>query len=249
MVVAAINLPRLRDLRTCRPQVHDWTTRGYVGVDASGGARVVAVPDLDLILELATERHLGRLGLAPEAAEAVLEQHHDLASHRVDAAGQLKGPIDLKLHLAGKVSRERRLVDQPLGSVDEQNPRLVAAGSGPAAAATGCRVGGPHLGGADAVPQNAGGRQARGWIGDEAAVVGLVGGVEALGGGALEEDDLGGARRVTARRLGHVDVRGPHAARVADRAQKLRRGKRRRQAQDEERAALALGYVGRPVVG
>lgn len=79
--------------------------------------------------------------------------------------------------------------------------------------------------------------------------MGLVGGVEALGGGPLEEDDLGGAGGVAARRLGQVDVRGPDAAGVADGPQQLRRGQRRRQAQDEERAALALGYVGRPVVG
>lgn len=75
-----------------------------------------------------------------------------------------------------------------------------------------------------------------------------MGGVEALGGGPLEKDDLGGAGGVAARRLGQVDVRGPDAAGVADGTQQLRRGQRRRQAQDEERAALALGYVGRPVV-
>lgn len=122
-------------MRTGRPQVHGRTAVAHIGVDGAGGTRVVAVPDLDLVLELAAERHLGGLGLAPEAAEAVLEQDHELAGGGVDAAGQLKGAVDLELHLAGKVGRERGLVDQRPGSVDEQHARLVAAGPGPAAAA------------------------------------------------------------------------------------------------------------------
>lgn len=188
-------------------------------------AGVGAEPDLDIVLApLAGEGHARRLGLAAERPEAVLDDP------ALGGAADVEDLVDLEVELGLEVGGQEGLVDDAGGARDLQHPRLVP---GP-----------PLLGRADAVPNDPPALRAAGH-GEPAGAAALV--EQALGGGPLEEDDLGGAGAVALVGLGGVDVRGVDAAGVADVGEELAGRDVGRQVEDEEGAVLVLRYVGRAV--
>ena len=147
---------------------------------------VEEAPDLGV---LAHEGHLGGLGLAAEAAEAVLDDGVGVALEAV-AVGD--DAVDLELELGAEVLGQRGRVDEVGLAADEQHARG--------------RPGVVLLARLDAVPHDAHVEAVDG----EAPL--LAGPVEGLGRRELEEDDLGRASVVLAVRLGRVDVSGIDAS-------------------------------------
>lgn len=188
------------------------------------GVAVEEAPDLGV---LAHERHLGRLGLAAEAAEAVLDDGVPVALEAV-AVGD--DAVDLELELGAEVLRQRDRVDEVGLAADEQHARG--------------RLGVLLLGRLDAVPHDAHGVA----VDVEASL--LAGLVEGLGRRELEEDDLGRAAVVLAVGLGRVDVSGVDASGGAhgmDGGDEAMSGEARGQVDQEKRAVEMVGDVGRLV--
>lgn len=185
--------------------------------------RVEEAPD---VLVLPDQGHLGRLGLAPEAAEAVLDD----GVPAVQPVAVRDDAVDLELELGAEVLGQGARVDELAVAADEQDAR-----GGP-----GVRL----LGRLDAVPHDAGAEAVDG----EAAV--RAEGEELGRGVALEEDDLGRAAVVLAVGLGRVDVGGVDAARGAhgvDGRDEPVGGQVGGQVDQEEGAVELVGHVGAAV--
>lgn len=176
----------------------------------------------------AHERHLGRLRLAAEAAEAVLDDGVGVVALEAVAVGD--DAVDLELELGAEVLGQGGRVDEAGVAADEQHARG--------------RPGVLLLGSLDAVPHDA---HAEAVDGEASLVAGLV---EGLGGGELEEDDLGRAAVVLAVRLGRVDVGGvetPGRAHGMNGSDEAMSCKGRGQVDQEQGAVELVGDVGRPV--
>lgn len=181
-------------------------------------------PDLRV---LAHERHLGRLGLAAEATEAVLDDGVPVALEAV-AVGD--DGIDLELELGAEVLCQRDRVDEVGLAADEQHARG--------------QLGVLLLGRLDAVPHDAHG------VAVDVESVQLAGLIEGPGRGELKEDDLGRAAVVLAVGLGRVDVSGVDASggsHSMDGGDETMSGKSRWQVDQEKRAVEMVGDIGRLV--
>lgn len=188
----------------------------------------VAVEETSDFGVLADERHLGRLSLAPEAAEAVLDDGVGVVALEAIAVGD--DAVDLELELGAEVLGKGGLVDKVGVAADEQHARG--------------RPGVLLLGRLDAIPHDAHTEA----IDSEASL--LAGFEESLGSDELEEDDLGGAAVVLSVRLRCVDVSrvdaagGTHAMNGGDETM----GCEGRGQVDQEKGAVELvGNIGRSI--
>lgn len=187
----------------------------------------VAVEEAPDVGVLAHEGHLSRLGLAAEAAEAVLDDGVRLAGPAVVVGDDA---VDLELELGAEVLGQRGGVDKVGAAADEQHARG--------------GLGVVLLGRLDAVPHDAHAEA----VDAEAALSARV--VEGPRRGELEEDDLGGAAVVLAVGLGGVDVGGvdaPGGAHGVDGGDEAVGGEGRRQVDQEEGAVELVGDLGRLV--
>lgn len=187
----------------------------------------VAVEEAPDLRVLTHERHLGRLGLAAEAAKAVLD---DGVSVALEAVAVGDDGVDLELELGAEVLCQRDRVDEVGLAADEQHARG--------------RLGVLLLGRLDAVPHDAHG------VAVDVESLQLAGLVEGPGRGELEEDDLGRAAVVLAVGLGRVDVSGVDASGGShgmDGGDETVSGKSRGQVDQEKRAVEMIGDIGRLV--
>lgn len=188
------------------------------------GVAGVAVEEAADLRVLADEGHLGGLGLAAEAAEAVLD---DGVAVALEAVAVGDDGVDLELELGAEVLGQRDRVDEVGLAADEQHARR--------------RLGVVLLGRLDAVPHDAH-REA---VHVEAPLLARL--VEGLGRRELEEDDLGRAAVVLAVGLGRVDVGGVDAsggAHGVDGGDETVGGEVRGQVDQEKRAVEMVGDVG-----